>query len=293
MNERFVRVAGIDLCYDTVGEADGEPLLLVMGLGCGMHWWDDEFCELLAGRGFYVVRFDNRDVGRSSRITTSPHPRPLNAIVGDRRSAGYTLGDMALDAVGLLDGLGIEAAHVAGVSMGGMIGQTMAIRHAGRVRSLTSIMSSTGSRRVGRPKIATLSALFSRRPTETRDAYVEASVGVWRRVGSPPPLFDEGRVRRMAGVSYDRGVDPVATARQMVGVLASRDRTASLRGVRLPAMVIHGDVDPLIDVSGGEATAKAIPDAELLVVPGMGHDLPPPLWPTFADGIERTARRAA
>ncbi len=292
MNEQFVRVAGIDLCYDTVGEADGEPLLLIMGLGSGMHWWDDAFCELLAERGFYVVRFDNRDVGRSSRITTSPRPRPVNAILGDRRSAGYTLGDMARDAVGLLDGLGIDAAHVAGVSMGGMIGQTMAIRHPDRVRSLTSIMSSTGGRWVGRPTLGALSALFTRRPTETREGFVEASVPIWRRIGSPPPLFDEDRVRRMAGVSYDRGVDPVATARQLVGVLASRDRTASLRDVRLPALVIHGAEDPLIDVSGGRATAKAIPDSEFLVVPGMGHDLPAPLWSTFVDGIERTARRA-
>jgi pimeloyl-ACP methyl ester carboxylesterase len=291
-SESYARVNGLDICYETLGEPSGEPLLLVMGLGGPLIWWDDEFCRRLTGRGFWVIRYDNRDCGRSSRIEGAPRPRPLRSLLGDTRSAAYTLDDMAADAAGLLDHLGVAPAHVMGVSMGGMIAQTLAIRHAERVRSLVSIMSTTGRRTVGwaSPSVA---RLLLRTPPRDRTEYVERTVRMLRRISSPGFPFDAERMRRRAEATFDRGLNPVGTARQMVAIAASGDRTEALGRVRAPALVVHGRHDPLIHVSGGIATSRALPDAELRVIEGMGHDLPRPLWPSLADDVERLAARAA
>ncbi|OXM60166.1 alpha/beta fold hydrolase [Amycolatopsis vastitatis] len=287
MAERVVRVNGIELCHEIFGAADGRPLLLVMGLGAPMIWWDEEFCESLAAQGFRVIRFDNRDAGRSSRMRGRANLAQAYLL----RSAPYSLADMADDAAGLLDALGVPAAHVAGASMGGMIAQTLAFRHPERVRSLTSIMSSTGGRLVGRPSPRAMSMLFAT-PPRTRADYVEMLVRTFRLIGSPGYPFDERRMRDRAERTYDRGVHPGGTLRQLAAIMAEHDRAPRLRKVRVPALVVHGARDPLVHVSGGRATARAIPGADLDVVPGMGHDLPRAVWPRVIRGITRITARA-
>jgi pimeloyl-ACP methyl ester carboxylesterase len=281
----------VELCYQTFGTPDGEPLLLVMGLGGPMTWWDAELCRQLAGKGFYVVRFDNRDSGRSSRgqgrVTKTTLVR---AFAGRRVRAPYSLVDMADDAFGLLDHLGLESAHVCGVSMGGMIAQTMAIEHPERVRSLTSIMSTTGKRTVGWQHPSLLPNLLGHKAG--REAYIEASVRTWKLIGSPGYPEPVERTRRDAGETYDRGVTASGTLRQMIAILTQPNRSPRLRALTVPALVVHGLADKMVHVSGGRATAAAIPGAELLLIDGMGHDLPPALFETFADGIRRTADRA-
>ena len=282
---------GIEVAYEAFGDPANPTVLLVMGLGVQMLGWDAEFCELLAGRGFYAVRFDNRDVGRSTKIEGGPRPDIMAAAVGDTSSASYTLDEMADDCAGLLDHLGVEAAHVAGASQGGMIAQTLAIRHRERVLSLASIMSTTGDRAVGQPHPEALPALMTTPPGD-RAGFAEFVVGTWRVIGSPGFDPDEEALRARAGAVYDRGIHPDGTARQLVAILASGDRTEALRRLDLPTVVIHGTEDPLIDVSGGEATAAAIPGARLELIPGMGHDLPRQLWPRFVDLIAENAARA-
>jgi pimeloyl-ACP methyl ester carboxylesterase len=290
MTSSVAAVNGIDICYETFGDRGGRPLLLIMGLSGPMHWWHDEFCELLAGRGCFVIRYDNRDCGRSTSIPG--RVRPLWAMLGlGRARSPYTLNEMADDAAGLLTHLGIDAAHLVGVSMGGMIAQTLAVRAPGRVLSLVSISSTTGSRLVGRPSAAAMRVLTIA-PPRTREAYLDFSVRMWRLIGSPGHPFDEDRVRRTAERTYEWGLNRSGTARQLTAVLASGDRTRALKSIRVPTLVIHGDADPLINVSGGRATARAIPGSELRIYPGMGHDLPPELWPAFVDDIVRTADRA-
>jgi pimeloyl-ACP methyl ester carboxylesterase len=291
MTECFAQINGIELCYEAIGDSSGRPLLLVMGLGGPLIWWDDELCGLLANRGFYVIRYDNRDCGRSTMMNGAVAPSPLRALLGDNRTASYTLHDMAADAVGLLDHLELAGAHVMGISMGGMIAQTLAFRHPERVLSMTSIMSTTGSRRVGWPKPRALPVLW-RRPPRARDGYIEHVLRVWRVIGSPGFPFDEDRIRARAAATYDRGIDPRGTARQLVAITASGDRTQELRKVSAPTLVVHGAADPLVHVSGGIATAKAVPGAELMVIRGMGHDLPPPLWPRVVNAVDRNAKRA-
>lgn len=287
MAEQVTEVGGIELCHEAFGDAGGRPLLLVMGLGAPMIWWDEEFCELLAAQGFHVIRFDNRDAGRSSRMRGRANLAQAYLL----HSAPYSLADMAADAAGLLDALGIPAAHVAGASMGGMIAQTLAIRHPARVLSLTSIMSSTGGRLVGRPSGRAMSILLGAPPRNRAD-YVEMLVRTFRLIGSPGYPFDEARMRDRAERTFDRGVHPGGTLRQLAAIMAERDRAPRLRKVRTPALVIHGARDPLVHVSGGRATARAIPGADLDVVPGMGHDLPRAVWPRIVRGIARIADRA-
>jgi pimeloyl-ACP methyl ester carboxylesterase len=238
-----------------------------------------------------VVRFDNRDVGRSTKIEGGRPPDLMAAVMGDASSASYTLDEMADDCAGLLDHLGVEAAHVVGASQGGMIAQTLAIRQPGRVLSLVSIMSSTGDRAVGQPHPEALTALLTRPPAD-REQYAESAVGAFRIIGSPGFQADEEKLRERARASFDRGYHPEGTARQLVAILASGDRTEALRRLEVPAVVIHGIEDPLIDVSGGKATAAAIPGAELELIEGMGHDLPRALWPRFVDLIVANADRA-
>jgi pimeloyl-ACP methyl ester carboxylesterase len=289
--ERLAPVNGIEIAYQEVGDPGAAPLMLVMGLGTQMLGWDEEFCALLAERGFRVVRFDNRDIGHSTMLESAGVPSRFDLFVGRRESAAYLLSDMALDTIGLMDHLGIESAHVVGASMGGMIGQTLAIEHAERVRSLVSIMSTTGSRRVGMPTLKAFGVLLAKAPSG-RDAYIERIVKTFKVVGSPAYPMDEPRFRELAGRLYDRSHNPKGVLRQMHAISASGDRTAPLRKLKLPATVIHGTRDPLVRPSGGRATARAIPGARLRIVEGMGHDLPRALWPTFAGEIADTASRA-
>jgi pimeloyl-ACP methyl ester carboxylesterase len=283
-------VNGIELCYQEMGDPEGEPLLLIMGLATQMIAWSDEFCAMLAERGFRVVRFDNRDIGRSTKIRSEGVPNLLNLLVG-RGDPPYRLHDMAADTVGLMDHLGIGAAHLVGASMGGMIAQCTAIGHPDRVRSLSSIMSTTGSRRVGHPSYKTFGLLVGKPPRE-REAAIERVVKTFKTIGSPGYPFDEERIREIAGRSFDRGHSQAGIARQLHAITASGDRTAGLRGLELPALVIHGRNDHLVNPSGGRATAKAIPGARLKMVDGMGHDLPRALWPSFAEEIAANAARA-
>jgi pimeloyl-ACP methyl ester carboxylesterase len=285
------RTGAVELAYETFGDRNDPPLLLVMGLATQMVGWPDRFCAGLAGRGLFVIRFDNRDVGLSTHLDDAPPADVGAALAGDTSSASYTLSDMAADTAGLIDALGLGSAHLAGVSMGGMIAQTLAIEHPERVRSLTSIMSTTGDRSVGRATEAAVAVLIAPAAT-TREEAQERSLQTYRVIGSPAYPLDEAAIRERAGIAFDRGHDPAGVARQFVGIQASPDRTAALRELRVPALVIHGSEDPLIDVSGGRATAAAIPDAELVVLDGMGHDLPEALWAEICDRIAGHVARA-
>jgi pimeloyl-ACP methyl ester carboxylesterase len=289
--ESIVPANGIELCFQEMGDADGEPLVLVMGLATQMIAWDEEFCSLLAERGFRVVRFDNRDVGRSTKLDSAGVPSRIDMLSGRRATAAYLLRDMARDSFGLMDQIGIESAHVAGASMGGMIAQTMAIERPERVRSAVSIMSTTGSRWVGMPSFRAFSALLAK-PPRSRDEMIERTLRTFKVIGSPGFPFDEERVREIAGRSYDRGHSTAGVIRQLHAILASGDRTRALRELDLPATVIHGGSDPLIRPSGGRATAKAIPGARLRIIEGMGHDLPRDVWPQVVEEITATADRA-
>jgi pimeloyl-ACP methyl ester carboxylesterase len=289
--ETIASVNGVEIAYETFGDPADETILLIMGLGVQMLWWDERFCQMLAGRGYRVVRFDNRDVGRSTKLEGGPRPDVMAALAGDVSSASYVLADMADDCVGLLDELGVEAAHLVGASQGGMIAQTVAIRHPERVLSLTSIMSTTGDKAVGQPHPEAIPALLTR-PPAGRDGFIDFVVGAWKVIGSPGFEVDEEALRARAGASYDRGIFPEGTARQLVAILASGDRTEDLRRLDVPTTVIHGTNDILIDVSGGEATAAAIPGARLELIEGMGHDLPRQLWPRLVDLIVENAERA-
>lgn len=290
MAVRTVPANGVEIAYETFGEPGARPLLLVMGLATQMLAWHEDFCEDLVRRGFFVVRYDNRDVGLSTHLTHAPPPDVLAALRGDLSSASYTIDDLADDAVGLLDALEIPAAHVVGASMGGMVAQTLAIRHPDRVLSLTSIMS-TASPAIGPPTPAATAVLFAP-PATSREQAIERNLATYRVIGSPGYPLDEAWQRRVAGESYDRAYDPLGVARQLLAIHASGDRTPGLAGLRVPTLVVHGEADPLVQVAGGTATAAAVPGAELIVLPGMGHNLPRELWPRILDGIEAVAGRA-
>jgi pimeloyl-ACP methyl ester carboxylesterase len=264
---RFARVSDdITLAYEEFGDAAAAPLLLIAGLGAQLISWHEPLCELLAGRGLRVIRFDNRDAGLSTHVDHA-----------------YRLEDMAADAAGLLDGLDIESAHVVGVSMGGMIAQALAYEHPERVRSLVSLMSTTGERAVSQPTPEAQEALVRPRST-TPDEAEERSLE-WIRVVGSPGLFDEELVRRNARIAFERDHDAAAFTRQLDAIYGARDRTERVRQIAAPTLVIHGELDPLIPPSAGRATATAIDGAELVIIDGMGHDMPPPLWPRLADAI--------
>jgi pimeloyl-ACP methyl ester carboxylesterase len=289
--ERLAPVNGIEIAYQEVGDPGAEPLLLIMGLATQMLAWDEEFCTMLAERGFRVVRFDNRDIGRSTKIDSAGVPKRTDMLLGRRRTAAYLLRDMAEDTTGLMDHLEIESAHLVGASMGGMIAQTVAIRRPQRVRSLVSMMSSTGNRWHGVPTWKAFGTLFAR-PGAGREAAIEQAIKTFKTIGSPSYPMDEARFRRLAGVSYDRSHSRAGIARQLHAITASGDRTVALERLRLSATVLHGDSDPLIRPVAGRATARAIRDSRLRVFEGMGHDLPRPLWPDFIEEITATAARA-
>lgn len=290
--ELTARLDRVRLCYETFGSPDAPPLLLVMGLGSQMILWDDVFCERLAGEGFWVIRFDNRDVGRSTILHEARVPKQWQLATRDKRGAAYSLDEMAADAVGLLDHLQIDAAHVVGASMGGMIAQLMAINHPDRVLSLVSIMSTTGNRRVGRPQPRVAMRLL-RRPQHGREGYIEDHLNTYRTIGSRGFDFEEEHKRARASRCFDRGIHTAGSARQMAAIVTASDRTQALGQLRLPATVIHGEADPLVNVSGGRATADAIPGARLMLIPGMGHDLPRELWPQIIEAIVENAARAS
>ncbi len=283
--------ADIELCYQTFGSPDDEPLLLVMGLGGPMTWWDPELCTMLAESGFYVVRFDNRDAGRSSRAAGRvTRPMLVRGFAGVPTRPPYTLHDLAGDALGLLDHLEVHSAHVAGVSMGGMIAQTMAIAAPHRVRSLASIMSTTGRRSVGWQHPVLIRNLLGR--ASGREAYIRSSVTTWRLIGSPGyPQAPEESAKR-AAETYDRGVSLAGVTRQMAAIVTQGDRGPHLSALDVPTVVIHGLADKMVHVSGGRATAAAVPGAELLLIDEMGHDLPSELNPTFTRAIRGNADRA-
>ena len=283
---------GIELAYETFGDPADPPLLLIMGLGMQMLGWEEDFCRLLADRGFFVIRFDNRDVGLSTKVGGG-RPNVIAGWLGRTGSAPYRLADMADDAAGLIDHLGAERAHVVGASMGGMIGQTLAARHPDTALSLTSIMSGPGGRRVATmPRMSVIGTLLARPPSE-REAYAAHVAAIFERIGSPGFEHDPERLRRRALIAYDRCFYPVGAARQLMAIMASGDRTAELRRIQAPTLAIHGSDDKLLPPAGGRAVADAVPGARLELIDGMGHDLPTQVWDRVADLIAENAGRAS
>jgi pimeloyl-ACP methyl ester carboxylesterase len=288
--EQFCDVGrGITLCYEAFGDRSDPTALLIMGLATQMVAWHEDFCRQLAERGLHVVRFDNRDVGHSSIVGGRP-PTVAQLLLRSKRAAHYTLADMALDADGLLTGLELAPAHVVGASMGGMIAQTLAARHPEHVRSLVSIMSSTGSRWSGQPSPRIYPTFLKRSPPE-RGAYIAHMERLFGTIASPGFPRDIEDLRSLAGASFDRAHDPAGAGRQLAAIIASGDRTAEVSQIRVPTLVIHGTADPLVAPSGGRATARAIPGAKLTMIEGMAHDLPRALWPRLIDAIAEQAHR--
>ena len=291
-----VNVNGVQLEYETFGKRENPALLLIMGLGAQMIFWEDDFCRALADRGFFVIRFDNRDCGLSTHLHDAGTPdvgaAMVAAMTGGEIKSAYRLSEMAADSVGLLDILGIARAHIVGASMGGMIAQTVAIEHPERVITLTSIMSTTGSPEVPPARPEAMAVLLTPPPAD-RSGFIDHMVKSFRIIGSRGFDFDEASFRDRIGRAYDRCYDPPGVSRQLVAVLASGNRKERLRSVRVPTLVIHGKDDPLVPVEGGIDTAKAIPGARLLEVEGMGHDLPRGAWPQIIDAICERGRSAA
>jgi pimeloyl-ACP methyl ester carboxylesterase len=280
---RLTKVGDLELAYETFGSEQDPALLLIMGLAAQMLAWPDEFCTALADTGRYVIRFDNRDIGLSTHFDHVPPPNILKLMQGDTSDATYRLDDMADDAAGLLTALGIERAHIVGASMGGMIAQAFAIKYPERTLSLTSIMSTPGPD-VGRATPQAQAALTIPPPNDRDEAGARA-VEVFRIIGSPGYPMDEEEVADVARRSFDRRSDPAGVMRQLAAIGASGDRTAALQQLSVPALVIHGADDPLVTVAGGKATAAALNGSRLIVLPGMGHDLPRDLWPVIVNAI--------
>ena len=292
----ITKANGIDLCYETVGDVNDPTLLLVHGFTAQVVSWEDGFVRALADRGLRVVIYDNRDVGQSTHFDgVHVNLRTVAAAVRSGEDAGalvpYTLSDMAADGIGLLDVLGVERAHVAGVSMGGMIAQAIAIEHPDRTRSLASIMSTTGESAYGRATEEANAAILSAPPAE-REAYIAQSLAHWKIWSSRYHAGAEALVERL-GRQFDRMFYPEGATRQMAAIIASGDRSKGLGGLDMPTVVIHGRQDTLIQPSGGERTAELVPGARLLMLDGMGHDLPAPLWPAIIDAMVANAERSA
>jgi pimeloyl-ACP methyl ester carboxylesterase len=286
-----LRANGIEVEYDTFGDPTAAPLLLVMGLGAQMISWDEDFCSRLAGRGFYVIRFDNRDAGLSTKMEDAGEPDLISAYAGNAHPA-YTLDDLAADAVGVLDALGIAAAHVVGASMGGFIAQLMVINHPDRVLSLTSIMSGPGGRDAV-PPWPEGAEVLTRVPPATREARIEHAVWIRRVLTGAANPFDEAAERARSVRAVDRSYYPLGTGRQLVAVLAATGRLERLSKVEVPSLVVHGLDDPLVPVENGRLVAAAIPGARLLEFEGMGHNMPERYWPQILDAIADTARKAS
>jgi pimeloyl-ACP methyl ester carboxylesterase len=287
---QYAAANGLKIAYETFGNDTDPPVLLIMGLGTQMIAWPDELCQDIADRGHYVIRFDNRDVGLSTHLTGERAPKLADLLL-KRKNPPYKISDMAADAVGLLDALGLDSAHIVGASMGGFIAQMVAGMYPDRVRSLTLIMTSTGGRLVGHPKPQLFTKLLRRRIVEDQADAMDAVIETFRIIGSKGYAFDEEYLRDLAGRSYQRAYDPGGYLRQLAAIVAQGNRTRHLRNVKVPTLVMHGLNDPLVNVSGGKALAKAIPGAEFIGFQGMGHDLPRELWPRFADEICAVANR--
>ena len=290
MAESFARVGELEICYETFGDPSAVPMLLIMGLGTQMVAYHDDFCARLADRGFFVIRHDNRDIGRSTRLSQLKPP-PLWRLFKRDRDAPYTLADMAGDSIGVLDHLGIEQAHIVGTSMGGMIAQTIAIRHPERTSSLVSIMSNTGDFWHGQPALTMYAVLLKPSPRD-RDRFIDHAVDMFTKIGGSGYAPDVEDLREIATLSYDRGHDARGSQRQLWAIVADRDRSRELRKLAVPATVIHGAEDKLVRPSGGRTTARAIPGARLVEIAGMGHGLPRGAWPTIIGAIADTAARA-
>ena len=292
----IARANGIDICYEIFGEPKAEPMLLIMGLGAQMVLWDDAFCEQLAARGFRVIRFDNRDIGQSGKLTGGKRLGAVELLklrfLKIAVAAPYRIIDMARDTTGLMDALGIKSAHLVGASMGGMIAQEIAISFPQRIRSLTSIMSTTGNPKVP-PPTKEAGAMLMAPPPTTKEEYFARFAQTWKilRVGSFPEdeALDPSRAARI----FSRGLNPAGVGRQLRAILASGSRKQRLRSVTAPTLVIHGTVDPLVRPEGGIDTAASIPGAKLLMIEGMGHAIPIPMWPQIIDAIDKHAHGAA
>ena len=293
---QMISANGIELCYEIFGDADAEPMLMIMGLGAQMIHWDDDFCRQLAARRFRVIRFDNRDIGKSTKMTGGKRLGPVELLklrfLKIPVEAPYKLRDMAQDVVGLMDALGIPSAHIVGASMGGMIAQEIAISFPQRVRSLISIMSTTGNPKVP-PPTREATAMLMAPPPATKEEYFARFAQTWKilRVGSFPE--DEALDRSRAERTYARGLNPAGVGRQLRAILASGSRKERLASVKAPTLVIHGTIDPLVRPEGGKDTAASIPGAKLLMIEGMGHALPIPMWPQIIDAIDKHAHAAS
>ena len=290
-----VKVNNIEIEYETYGNPSDKPLLLVMGLGAQMISWDEEFIQFLLDRGFYVIRFDNRDVGLSTKCEEAGEPHVMEAIMaiqrGETIEAPYSLEDMADDAIGVLDTLNIEKAHICGASMGGMIVQIIAFRHPNRVLSLISIMSSTGNPELPQPTPEAMQALLTPAPTE-RSEYIEYSLKIGKLLYGSGFPFDEEKRRKLAERGYDRCFYPPGFGRQLLAILANGDRRSKISSIKVPTLVIHGGDDPLVPLEGGKDTAKSISGSKLIIIEGMGHSLPPETWGQISDAIAKNAAKA-
>jgi len=284
----FAKANGIDLCYDTFGDPKAQPIVLIMGLAAQMIAWDEAFCSQLAGRGFHVIRFDNRDIGLSTRFTEAGVPDVaaalMTAMQGKPVTAPYLLSDMARDTIGLMDALDLEAAHVVGASMGGAIAQTLAIEHPARLRTLTSIMATSGAPGLPPPTPEAMAVLFKPTPTDL-PAYTESYKQTWAVLRGPGFPLDEARDAARAADGVARGLNPAGVARQLMAILASGSRRDALPKVTVPTLVIHGDADPLVPLGCGVDVAQAVPGAKLVVIERMGHALPISMWPRVIDAI--------
>lgn len=292
-----IHANSIDLFFDEFGDKASPAILLIMGLGTQMIAWPKDFCEMLAGQGFRVIRFDNRDVGLSAKFDHAPKVDILAAFVkalaGQKIDAPYTLDDMALDAIGLLDSLGIANAHIVGASLGGMIAQIIAAKYRERTRSLVSMMSSSGDPRLppGKPN-ATATLIAPRPPKNDREASIQFGMGIYRAISSPGYPASDTDMRARVERAFDRSHYPAGIARQMIAILASGSRVDLLKRIRVPTLVLHGADDPLVPVEAGKDTARHIQGSMLKIIPGWGHDIPAQLVPALADAIAAHCKAA-
>ncbi len=286
---QFASANGLTIAYETFGDPADPPALLVAGLAVQMLSWPDDLCELLASRGFYVIRADNRDIGLSTHIDAVPALRTRDML---RKRGPYSIADMATDTAELIKTLGLGPVHLVGASMGGFIAQTVALDFPAQVRSLTLIMTSTGSRRVGRTRLDVLYRMMQSRVVSGREGFIEAALETFRRIGSPGFELDEGMIRDIAGRSFDRDYDAVGRSHQLAAVVAQPNRTRRLRTLKLPTVVVHGLADPVVGTSGGLALARAIPGATFVGFSGMGHDVPRALWPRIVDEVVTVAAKS-